>query len=134
MKIVIGDPKSKRSYQVEVPKDKEGALTGLKIGDELEGGIVGAAGYKLAITGGSDKDGTPMRRDIKGAQRVRALLSGGAGFGTGKPKGMRQRKAVRGNTVSDAIAQLNVKVKEAGGKPLEELFPPKEKAEGEKKK
>ena len=83
MKIVIGDPKSKKSYQIEVPKDKEGALMGLKIGDELEGGLVGAAGYKLLITGGSDGDGTPMREDIKGAHRGRALLSSGSGFGTG---------------------------------------------------
>ncbi|RLG19798.1 30S ribosomal protein S6e [Candidatus Micrarchaeota archaeon] len=132
MKMVIGDPKSKRSYQVEVPADKQGSLMGLKIGDTVEGGVVGAAGYKLQITGGSDGDGTPMRSDIKGAHRVNALLSSGAGFGTGKPKGMRKRKLVRGNTVSDEIEQLNVKVVEAGSKPLEELFPSKKK-EGEKK-
>jgi len=47
MKIVIGDPKSKKSCQAEVPKEKQGALVGLKIGDSVDGGLVGASGYKL---------------------------------------------------------------------------------------
>ena len=129
MKISMGDPKSKKSYQGEVPADKLASLIGVKIGDTLEGALVGASGYKFLITGGSDKDGFPMRKDIRGGQRVRALLSSGTGFGHGKPKGMRERKMLRGNLVSEATAQLNVKVIESGEKPLAELFPAKPKEE-----
>lgn len=133
MKIVIGDPKSKKSCQAEVPKEKQGALVGLKIGESVDGGLVGAGGYKFQITGGSDSDGVPMRPDLKGAQKVSALLSSGVGFGKGKPKGLRERKMLRGNTVSEAIAQLNVKVLESGEKPLAELFPSKPKEEKQRK-
>ncbi|MFA6036460.1 MAG: 30S ribosomal protein S6e [Candidatus Micrarchaeia archaeon] len=129
MKISIGDPKSKKSYQADVPADKVASLIGMKVGDALEGALVGAGGYKFQITGGSDKEGFPMRGDLRGGQRVRALLSSGTGFGHGKPKGMRERKMIRGNLVSEAIAQLNVKVTEAGEKPLAEIFPAKPKEE-----
>jgi small subunit ribosomal protein S6e len=120
------------SFQGEVPKDKETALLGLKVGDSFDGGMVGATGYKLQVTGGSDKDGFPMRGDLRGAQRTRALLSSGTGFGHGKPNGMRERKMVRGNTVSEAIMQLNTKVLEGGEKPLAEIFPPKPKEAAKK--
>ncbi|VVC03516.1 30S ribosomal protein S6e [Candidatus Burarchaeum australiense] len=132
MKMVIGDPKSKKSFQTEVPKEKQTSLVGMKIGDSLDGGLVGAGGYKFVITGGSDSDGVPMRPDLKGAQKVAALLASGVGFRK-KEKGARERKMVRGNAVSDAIAQLNVKVVESGQKPLEELFPPKPKEEKKRK-
>jgi len=132
MKIVIGDPKSKKSYQAEVPAEKQSSFIGLKIGDSMEGGLVGANGYTFEITGGSDSDGIPMRPDLKGAHRIKALLSSGPGFGRKKGKGVRQRKAIRGNTISDAIEQVNVKVTEAGQKSLEELFPPKKKEEKKK--
>ena len=132
MKIVIAEPKSRKSYQAEVPKDREASLVGMKIGDAVEGALVGAGGYKFVITGGSDKDGFPMRGDLKGAHRAHALLSSGAGFGSGHPKGSRERKRIRGNTVSEEIAQLNVKVTDGGEKPLEELFPAKPKEEKKK--
>jgi len=128
MKIVISDPKAGKTYQTELEKGKEGALTGLKIGDVFDGALAGAPGYRLRITGGSDKEGFPMRADVSGTRRTGVLLSGPPGFRP-KNKGERGRKKVRGNTVSEAIAQLNTVVAEGGGKPLEELFPskPKEK-------
>jgi len=128
MKVVISDPKTGRSYQTEIGKDKETALVGLKIGDALDGGAVGAAGYKLLITGGSDKDGFPMRKDLKGGRKAALLLSGGVGF---KPRkhGERRKKSVRGNLVTDQTVQLNTKITEWGQAKLEELFPPKPKEE-----
>jgi len=61
---------------------------------------------KLRITGGTDKDGVPMRFDIQGAARKRAMLSGGVGY---KPlsDGERQRRLVRGRTISDDTLQIN---------------------------
>lgn len=131
MKVVISDPKTGRSYQTEIAKDKETALVGLKIGDPLDGGAVGAAGYKLQITGGSDKDGFPMRKDLRGGRKARLLLSGGVGF-RAKRKGERRKKSVRGNLITDQMVQINTKVTEAGEKKLEELFPPKPKEEKKK--
>ncbi len=128
MKLVISDPKSGNSYQVEVPKESEGRLIGTKIGQTLDAGCVGAPGYKVVVTGGSDKEGFPMRRDIPGPRRGRFLLSDQPGF---RPtdKGQRVRKMVRGNTVSDETMQINAKVSEYGEKPLADLFPKTEKKE-----
>ena len=128
MKAVISDPKTGKSYQAEVPKDKEGALAGVKIGDTVDGGLLGASGYKLQVTGGSDKDGIPMRGDVGGSRKTYAILAAGPGIRP-KEKGERQRKAVRGTVISGETAQLNTKVLESGEKKLEEIFPPKPKEE-----
>lgn len=127
-KIVISDPKTRRSYQID--KDAP-SLIGLKIGDTFEGSIVGLSGFKLQITGGSDKDGFPIRSDLQGSLRKKVLLSGPPGFHPIK-KGMRKRKYVRGNTISDQIVQVNCKVVEGEGDIMMILgIKPKEKKEGE---
>lgn len=128
MKIVMSDTKTGKTYQAEIPTDKEGSVVGMKVGDVIEGGLVGAAGYKLQITGGSDKDGIPIRPDVSGSRRKRSILSGGPGIRVTE-KGERRRKTVRGNVITAEIMQLNTKVTEQGEKKLEELFPPKPKAE-----
>ncbi|MFA4983076.1 MAG: 30S ribosomal protein S6e [Candidatus Micrarchaeia archaeon] len=130
MKIVIGDPKSGKCYGIEIPKDKESHFIGKKIGDKVEGGLVGADGYELLITGGSDMAGFPMRKDVSGPRRAEVILSSGAGYRF-QGKGMRAKRNVRGNLISDQIIQVNAKVAAAGSKPLEELFP--KAAAGEKK-
>lgn len=122
MKIVISDPKSGKSYGIDLAKDKEGSLIGKKLGDKLEGGEVGAEGYELEITGGSDIAGFPMRADVSGPRRVGVILSDGTGIGKQK-RGMRAKRNVRGNIISDQIVQVNAKVLTAGSKPLEEIFP-----------
>jgi small subunit ribosomal protein S6e len=118
-KLVISEVE--KSYQIEVDTAKSKQLTGLKIGDEFEASLVGLKGYKLKITGGSDKNGFPMKKDIEGPRRVRSLLSGGIGFKP-KRKGMRRRKTIRGNTISDEIVQISTIVTEKGQKPIEELL------------
>jgi len=122
MKIVISDPKAGKSYGIDLAKDKESALIGKKIGDKLEGGAVGADGYELEITGGSDIAGFPMRRDVSGPRRLGVVLSEGTGISP-MGKGMRAKRNVRGNIISDQIVQVNSKVLTPGSKPLEELFP-----------
>ncbi len=128
MKVVISDPKAGKSFQAEIPADKAGSVVGMKIGDSLDGGVIGAAGYKLQITGGSDKDGIPMRPDVSGGRRTYVILASGPGI-RATEKGERRRKSVRGNVVTAETAQLNTKVTEAGEKKLEELFPTKPKEE-----
>ncbi|MEM3519399.1 MAG: 30S ribosomal protein S6e [Candidatus Hadarchaeales archaeon] len=124
-KIVISDPETGRSYQTEVKDPEARRLIGLKIGDKFDGVILGLSGYELQITGGSDKDGFPMRKDISGTGRTSIVLASGPGFRP-RRKGERRRKRVRGAQISDAIVQINTKVVKKGEKPLDQIFPPKE--------
>ncbi|MEM0475235.1 MAG: 30S ribosomal protein S6e [Candidatus Norongarragalinales archaeon] len=125
MKIVINDVKTGHSFQKEVDKNKEGLFIGKKIGAEFDGGIVGLEGYKLVITGGSDKDGTPMRADVAGQKKASAVIGRGCGARR-LAKGVRVKKRVCGNTISANIVQINAKIKDYGSKPLSELgFTPK---------
>lgn len=126
MRIVISDPVSGKSYQTEVNKDKEINVIGKKIGDQLEGNLIGAAGYLFELTGGSDGSGVPMRKDVHGSARKLSLMSDGVGFDASE-KGERRRKYVRGSSYSSEIVQVNVKVAQTGVTPLEQLFPKKEK-------
>lgn len=129
MKIVVSNPKDGKSYQAEVPKEKEGSLIGKIVGNEIDGGIVGASGYTLKITGGSDFAGFPIRHDVSGPKRMTTLLAGGAGFRQ-KVRGERKTKTIRGNMISDETMQINTVVATPGDKTLEELMP---KAAGDKK-
>jgi len=131
-KIVVSDPKTKKTYQKEVGVS-ESALVGRKIGDSVKGDFLGLTGYELQITGGSDKQGFPMRPDIPGSARKKALLTGPPGFHP-KAKGERKRKSVRGNTVSEQIAQVNLKVTKFGSKTLEQIFGKKEEPKKEEPK
>jgi len=73
---------------------------------------------KVQIRGGSDKDGVPMRPNVHGGVRRNVILGGGVGFNP-KREGQRKRKAVRGNIITDEIAQINMKVVEQPSKPKE---------------
>ncbi len=128
MKIVISDIKTGKSFGSDLPKGKESALIGKKIGDKVEGGAIGADGYELSITGGSDLSGFPMRKDVTGPRRAKVVLTSGTGYRRSE-HGRREARIVRGNIISDQIVQVNLKVASSGAKPLEELFP---KAAGEK--
>ena len=119
-KIVISEPKSKKAWQIEkeVP-----VLMGKKIGEKFDGSLLGLSGFTLQITGGSDKDGFPMRFDLEGSARKKALLTKSVGFRgikkirkvKYKVEGMKKRKYIRGNTVSDEIMQINCKIVEGEG-------------------
>ena len=73
-----------------------------------------------------------MRSDVEGIARKRLLVTAGIGFHS-KKKGERKRKSIRGNTISQAIAQINTKVVGYGSTPLEKVFTSEKKAEEEKK-
>ena len=118
-KLVISE--GKESHQMEVPAAESKQFIGLKIGEEFDASNIGLNGYTLKITGGSDKNGFPMKKDVEGPRRIRSLLSGGTGF---KPKrdGQRRRKTVRGNTISDDIVQISAVIAEKGTKTIDELL------------
>ena len=127
-KANISDPKDGKSYQATVSGHHANSLIGKRIGDQIDGIFVGLPGYKLLITGGSDKDGFPMRRDMPGSRRTKILVSKGLGFNPQR-KGMRRRKTMRGNSVSTDVTQINLKVVTHGAKPIGEAIKPAEKKE-----
>ena len=106
-KLSVSTPDGKvRSLEVE--GDRAQPLLSKRIGEAIDGTAIGLQGMKLEITGGSDKDGYPMRRDIQGGVRIPVLMGKGTGFRATK-KGERRRKLVRGNTITEDIVQINFK-------------------------
>ena len=138
-KVVFG-LKDGKSLQKEVKEPDSDALLGKQIGDTINGESIGFTGYEFKITGGSDKAGFPMRKDVPGSLRKRILAIKGIGVNNKKKyrgknmkglrvmEGMRTRKTVMGNTISDKIVQINLKVMKEGPKPLD-AAPEAEKAE-----
>ena len=143
---VVNDtnPKSNgRAYSVKISGNNHSQLLGKKIGDVVDGIFVGEgdqtlSGYKLQITGGSDKTGTPLRRDLQGGSRQSILVTASTGFkghslvfkNKGgekkrfryKPDGLRKRRNFRGNTINQDTRQVNLKVIEAGKKALSDIL------------
>ncbi len=105
-KLTVSDVKGK-SITIELKDSDANTLLGLQLGNETDASIVGLQG-KLKLTGGSDKSGVPMRKDIHGSARKYVLLSKGIGLQTAEI-GQRARKLMRGNTVSEEIYQINCK-------------------------
>ena len=112
---------------------------GKKIGDTVDGMFVGdgdkaLSGYKLAITGGADTTGRPMRSDLDGSGVKSVLITAGVGY-KGKKyvkkngkiyrykyDGLRRRRNLRGNVVSQDTRQINLKVVEFGKRSLAEII------------
>ncbi|MEA2070474.1 MAG: 30S ribosomal protein S6e [Asgard group archaeon] len=117
----IGDPKTGKTYKFDIEGAKATSIIGTRISEEVEGGPLGFPGYTFKITGGSDRDGFPMRSNLEGPIRKRILISSGQGFNNDQ-KGIRVRKLVRGNTINDEIYQINMAVVKKGDKNIEELI------------
>ena len=131
-KLVISDPQTKKAYQIELKSPDADRLIGKKLGDIIKGEAINLAGFEFKITGGSDKQGFPMRVDVMGTKRIKTLLSKGPGIKP-KLKGERKRKSVRGNQIADDIAQINMKVVKSGKKPLAVVLGKEEVKESAKK-
>ena len=110
-KVIVSDPEAGTSKVVELEEARASPLIGRKLGETLDGSAVDLPAHTVQILGGSDKDGVPMRGNVHGGVRRRVVLSGGAGFSP-KNKGERKRKTVRGNIITDEIAQINMKIVE----------------------
>lgn len=119
MQLVIGQQDGS-TYSMELEDSQANALQGLRIGEEIDGSAVGLDGYTLEITGGSDRDGFPMKKQLQGVARRKVLVTGGTGV-KGLENGERRRVSLRGNTVADDIVQLNCRVVEQGDRSIQEL-------------
>ena len=120
-KVVVNDTKNGKSHNVSISGHHANSLIGKKIGDEVDGIFVSLPGYKLLITGGTDKNGFAMRSDLPGMTRRRLLVSEGKGF-KAREEGMRKKKSIRGNTINQDIVQINMKVIKYSSKPIENLI------------
>ncbi len=118
-KVIVSDPQSGASKVVELEEARASPFIGRKIGDTLDGTVVDLPAHKVQVMGGSDNDGIPMRPNVHGGIRRSVVISGGAGFSP-KRKGERKRKTVRGDTITDEIGQINMKIVErpAGAAPI----------------
>ena len=112
--IVVADPASGTTYQREADGQDANRFLGREIGDEVEGSAVGLDGYTLALTGGSDDTGRPMREDVPGSDLKELLSTGGVGYEPSRD-GERKRITVRGRQISEATAQINTRVKDSDG-------------------
>ncbi len=109
--LIISDPETGTSQKVELEDARMAPIMGRRIGEIIDGTVADLAGYKIQLTGGTDKDGIPMRPDVHGGVKARIVLSGGVGYKP-KNKGERKRVVVRGNTVSVDTTFLNFKIVE----------------------
>ena len=137
-KAVVNDTKPSsegKSYSMEISGANYNHFLGKKIGDSVDGMFVGEGdsaltGYKLEITGGSDITGRPMRPDLDGSGVKSVLITAGIGY-KGKKyvnknskeylykyDGLRKRRNLRGNVISQDTRQINLKVVESGKRSL----------------
>ena len=122
-KVIVSDPSDSKSKVVELDGARAVPLIGRRLGETIDGSVVGMSGLKLQIRGGSDKDGFPMGPSIHGGVRISVVLSKGVGFHPER-EGERQRKTMRGNVITEEIVQVNMKVLE---KPKKAEKPKREK-------
>ena len=108
--LVLSDPKTRKAVKLEVKDPKSSFLLGLKVGDVVDASPLGI-NCKFQVTGGSDRAGFPMRADVKGTGKKRAILTYGVGFRPAD-RSVRKRKLVRGNTITEEIYQVNAKLVE----------------------
>ena len=120
-RVVISDPKSGKAYQVELKDAGANRLLGHRIGDKVDGGPLGLPGYSVEVTGGSDREGFPMRKDLPGGRRRKLLVAGGTGYHA-EADGKKRRKSIHGREISADVSQINVKIVEPGAKPVDELL------------
>ena len=137
-KAVVNDTKPSsegKSYSMEISGANYNHFLGKKIGDSVDGMFVGEGdsaltGYKLEITGGSDITGRPMRPDLDGSGVKSVLITAGIGYKVKKYvnknskeyrykyDGLRRRRNLRGNVISQDTRQINLKVVESGKRSL----------------
>ena len=110
-------------------------IVGKRLGEIIPGKDISAdlEGYELEITGATDLSGFPYKKDLQGPEVKRLILTRGWGMHkkprrggkkkTSTPKGLRLRKSVRGNQLSEKTALVNLKVTKSGKKRLSEIFP-----------
>ncbi|ELY48647.1 MULTISPECIES: 30S ribosomal protein S6e [Natronorubrum] len=120
--VVVGDPDSGSSYQLEAEEQDANRFIGKSIGEEVDGGAVGLDGYTLEITGGSDEAGRPLNPEVAGSNLQEVLMKERQTGYKPSRDGERRRITVRGREVSDVVAQINATVVESGSTDIDTLL------------
>ncbi|MDV3278425.1 MAG: 30S ribosomal protein S6e [Nitrososphaerales archaeon] len=105
-KLVVSDSKTRKAESKEVKDAEAQPFVGRKLGEVVDASSIGLG--KVKITGGSDRAGFPMRSDVLGGGKKYVLLTAGVGFHS-DVEGVKKRRLVRGNTITEEIYQVNVK-------------------------
>jgi len=110
-KLVLSDPLSGKARQFEIKDPLAQRFIGLRIGEEIDGTVLKELielpkGVKIKITGGSGVEGAPMHPGVPGPVKRYILADGPPGYRPRK-RGMRKKKLVRGDTITDSIVQIN---------------------------
>lgn len=120
-RLVLSDPSTGKAQTIVLSPQLFSIFRGKRINDEIDASALGLGQGKIRITGGTDNSGFPMRSDVSGSRLVSVLLTKSTGFkAKRKPsskrkkrrnrrsvRGLRKRVTVRGNVISEAIAQIN---------------------------
>jgi small subunit ribosomal protein S6e len=112
--VVVGDPDSGDSYELDVDGQAANRFLGRELGDEVDASAVGLEGYTLELTGGSDDAGRPMREDVAGSSLTEIMLAERSTGYHPERDGERERVTVRGREVTEDVAQINARVSEPG--------------------
>ncbi|ELZ01503.1 30S ribosomal protein S6e [Natrialba chahannaoensis JCM 10990] len=120
--VVVGDPESGSSYQLEAAEQDANRFLGKEIGEEVDGSAVGLDGYTLEITGGSDDAGRPLNGEVAGADLTEVLMEDRQTGYKPERDGERRRITVRGREVSDAVAQVNASITDRGSTDVDDLL------------
>lgn len=122
-RLVIGDSKTKRTFKAELKGMDAEQLSGKKVGDSFRGELIGLQGFELQITGGTDRAGIAMYKNLDGVGRRRLLLRGPPNYHVPKKfKGKLKKKTVRANTIGNDIVQVNCKITKWGDADLMKYF------------
>lgn len=129
-KVVVGT-KAGKSYNIEVKDDLAAVFVGKHVGDVVNVTPLGLKGYEVKITGGSDKQGFPMRKDLHILGRTKALMSTRTQGYKFPGDGIRARKTVVGNIIDERVSQINTMVVKEGKDSIEKLLGLDKAVEGE---
>jgi small subunit ribosomal protein S6e len=131
LKLNIADPKTHKTYNIEIDDKVKLSFIGKKIKEEVDLSFIDNS-LKGQITGGSDKSGFPMFSSLDLEGRKKILIPNGLAF-KAKRKGERKRRKVVGSIVYDNIQQLNIKLISGDSKILEEKYSKKQESKNENK-
>ncbi|MGQ4890928.1 MAG: S6e family ribosomal protein [Candidatus Njordarchaeia archaeon] len=136
IQIVINDKETGVTTKFEFEDlELRKVFHGKKIGETIDGELIGLPGYVFQIRGASDIAGFPHLKGIPGVALKKILKSGPPGYRPRKIKkekktggyriinlkNVKKKKSVRGEELSEWTRQVNMVIVERKGKKIEEL-------------
>jgi ribosomal protein S6E (S10) len=123
MPFKINISKDGKTMKIEIESE---SLIRSKIGDKISGSSVSPDldGYELEITGTSDLSGFPGIKGEAGGQLKRKVLTRADKGMNDTRKGVRLRKTIRGEEITEKISQINMKVIKEGSRKFDSLVKP----------